>query len=58
MGNTNFKAELRFDICLISVGSVACPNMIVFSDTSENRKKHQPYINLTFLRGELISGKY
>lgn len=33
MGNTGFEAELRFDICLISIGSVDCPNIMVVLDT-------------------------
>lgn len=59
MGNTGFKAELSFHICLISIGSVVCPNIMVFLDTSENGKKHQPYTNLTWDISEVfISGKY
>lgn len=53
MGNTDFKPELRFDMCLISIGSVDCPNVMVFLNMFENRKKHEPYINLTFYLGHL-----
>jgi len=51
MGNTGFKIELRFGICFVSVGSVDCPNMKVFSYMLENGKKHQLYVNLTFYLG-------